>query len=427
MVKDNTGGGAGKFSEVIDRLLARPELSPELLKSVLDAQAEREKVPLEVQIAEMELRKRWFHTLPQAGLFTFLGGLFTAIGGLLTAYLTGHFDNSKAFNQGIHLERMETMKYQSAVFDKMLVISEIPEFGEAMTGEELVEKIEEFQKDERRNRICMAAHFGIIEVADEFLVSDPKDRDAYQKELTGFLDNRYRCKDAEIPIGLPSVNPEQVALNQREPVCSRSTLDRIKNRVTLSGEIMTSTKPSDVMLVLAVSELNKGVNEMCDPGEIQKYWQAVGSAPSTVPSVDTPWSAAFISWVLQQSGNPHDLALSANSFEIWRSGIWAGLARPVVTNERLPRPGDLVVYASRTVGAETMDRLRLGEQRVGFVPMTMGVILSADEERISYISGNVGNAVSVVIRGVEDPQLVGVLETTKPVSIPQETPEDTVE
>lgn len=115
--------------------------------------------------------------------------------------------------------------------------------------------------------------------------------------------------------------------------------------------------------------------------------------------VDTPWSAAFISWVMQRAGVP-GFRISASHADYVRAALRDPAASPYrlqAPQEVRLQPGDLLCYArsAQALGPEGL-RAQL-ESGSGGVPMHCDVVVSREPGRVYLVGGNVQQAVTLRI------------------------------
>jgi hypothetical protein len=134
-----------------------------------------------------------------------------------------------------------------------------------------------------------------------------------------------------------------------------------------------------------------GVKENEAPQRVGDYWASVGR-PEWNGLVDVPWSAAFMSWVIQSAGVPRDLFCPDETHTIYVERLverarspGAGLI-PRRPDERAPEVGDLIC-ASRNGSGTTLDNLNRG---AGHCDLVVEVRPGA----VYVIGGNVGDSVT---------------------------------
>ena len=116
-----------------------------------------------------------------------------------------------------------------------------------------------------------------------------------------------------------------------------------------------------------------------------QYWRAIPSF--SAPSVKMPWNAAFLSWLIRESGNNDNLPMTATGIALWRDAIAKKLT--FAPNEKPVLPGDIVIFLR--AGAENLEDVRAG--KVSFTPTGNGIVYSSSADKFSAIEGNVGNAI----------------------------------
>ena len=133
---------------------------------------------------------------------------------------------------------------------------------------------------------------------------------------------------------------------------------------------------------------------------VAAYWQAVGQDWSGY-DCDKPWSAAFISWLMLESGVP------AKYFTL--SGLHADYLRDIArrqdagnarfalhpAGEYAPRPGDLICATRAGASIPAFDRIPDG------TPMHCDLVVLNADGRLESIGGNVRNSVWKSVRKVD--------------------------
>jgi hypothetical protein len=198
---------------------------------------------------------------------------------------------------------------------------------------------------------------------DAGLIAD----DARKEALKTFLKNRKPGEGPSIP-----------------PVGAAS-FSRPNYNLPIPPENPSQTKAATRLLSLAVAEINRNIDEEVTAERILQYWRAIPSF--SAPSVQMPWNAAFLSWLIRESGNKDNLVMSASGIAIWRDALAKKLT--FVPNEKPVLPGDIVVFLR--AGAENLEEVRAG--KVSFTPTGNGIVYSSSADKFSVIEGNVGNAI----------------------------------
>jgi hypothetical protein len=132
---------------------------------------------------------------------------------------------------------------------------------------------------------------------------------------------------------------------------------------------------------------------------VAAYWQSVAEDWSGY-DCDKPWSAAFISWLMLESGVPPDLfkpsGLHADYLRMIAANGTEPGARFVLRDARLfsPRPGDLICATRAGARLPAYDDIPDG------TPMHCDVVVFNAGGRLESIGGNVRNSVSKTVRQV---------------------------
>jgi hypothetical protein len=150
-----------------------------------------------------------------------------------------------------------------------------------------------------------------------------------------------------------------------------------------------------------------GPDEGLDSVELR----AVQAALSRVAVIDTPWSAAFISWLARQSGLADDEFVFSEAHvdyagAAWQAGIEEAAGRPTRYALRAcdltrtpPRVGDLVCQARGAgAGFDTFDKIGevLAARDTGGEPLPMhcDVVVAVDATGFDTVGGNVLQSVT---------------------------------
>ena len=122
------------------------------------------------------------------------------------------------------------------------------------------------------------------------------------------------------------------------------------------------------LLQLAVDEINKNVDRHNTPERIMEYWTAtpIGNA-----SVNTPWTAAFMSWLIKQVA-PNEMRLSPAVAPLW---LEAQAKQLSLRADEMPLPGDIAVF------------------QFGGSPSHVGVVFNVSDAGVVAIAGNVQGAI----------------------------------
>lgn len=211
--------------------------------------------------------------------------------------------------------------------------------------------------------------------------------------------------------GLNVVALEQIALGATQPEASVSIPSTIGQSTPIYDLPLPAVDPGQTaaanqLHILAVTELNADVDELESADRVATYWSALDEP---LPGVDatTPWSGAFIAWLVRQVGNPDGLALSAAHMTTFYSGRSLGI---MLGPDEPPLPGDIVYYVRSDADAATV----LSEGR--FVPGTAGVVHEVVDGVVTSIGGNVGNGIRLMEHPLDNPQLLGYLRIGRTVA-----------
>ncbi|RYE91701.1 MAG: DUF2272 domain-containing protein, partial [Oxalobacteraceae bacterium] len=147
---------------------------------------------------------------------------------------------------------------------------------------------------------------------------------------------------------------------------------------------------------------------LADGGEawrrVANYWKGsdLGSDCDQQPAcrnfvIDTPWSAAFVSWVMRRAGLPGFRSSASHVDYVraaWRQPIQGPYELDSPHTAR-PAPGDLLCYARASkwmVGADGLS----GQLQRGGLPMHCDIVVAATPGELAYlVGGNVQQAVTL--------------------------------
>jgi len=130
---------------------------------------------------------------------------------------------------------------------------------------------------------------------------------------------------------------------------------------------------------------------------VNQYWRAVGMSRLSGKDCKEPWSAAFISWVMQEAGVPQSLFPPAASHRDYLSHFMAvgnspeAVFIPHTIQEYKPKPGDLIC-ANRGKGyfGEVVEELPLSLN----AKLHCDIVVQTEGQTLDAIGGNVRNSVS---------------------------------
>ena len=162
--------------------------------------------------------------------------------------------------------------------------------------------------------------------------------------------------------------------------------------------------------------------------KVAAYWNgsglaggcgAVGAACRSFV-VDTPWSAAFVSWVMRQARVP-GFGASSRHVDYVRAAHRALPAAPyrlVAPHEAAPAPGDLLCYVSgqsRAVGYQgLLDILDGGDG----LPMHCDIVVATQDGIAWLVGGNVQQTVALRMLRLDDAGRFADLPTRSAVDTP---------
>jgi uncharacterized protein DUF2272 len=132
---------------------------------------------------------------------------------------------------------------------------------------------------------------------------------------------------------------------------------------------------------------------------VNEYWRAVGKPELNGNHCHEPWSAAFISWVMQEAGVP-DYQFSGGEAH-WRylAQIAADAGNPYVSfvprsvDEYSPQPGDLIC-ATREHSLPPMIGSQLRPELLPYAKLHCDIVVERNGDTLTAIGGNVRNSVS---------------------------------
>ncbi|WP_332699402.1 hypothetical protein [Devosia sp.] len=156
------------------------------------------------------------------------------------------------------------------------------------------------------------------------------------------------------------------------------------------------TEAANILLRIAVEELNNDVDEFNQREAIDKYWSVVPDAGSLDEQSRLLWSAAFLSWAIVGAGNPDGLELSPAHYRMWQSALDKKMT---ILPPAKPLPGDLAFFARGTTGENARDD--------GVWLGIAGVVKEVGSDGMVIITGNTNEGLRLVDRRFDDVALVG--------------------
>lgn len=130
---------------------------------------------------------------------------------------------------------------------------------------------------------------------------------------------------------------------------------------------------------------------------INQYWRAVGKNRLSGKDCRQPWSAAFISWIMQAAGVPKHAFPPSAAHRSYLDRVLAkahhpdAAWKPQTLQAYRPRPGDLI--------CAYRGKFRSGEA-IGELPSTLNaqlhcdIVVESKDQTLQAIGGNVRNSVS---------------------------------
>lgn len=208
---------------------------------------------------------------------------------------------------------------------------------------------------------------------------------------------------------LATVNETATSPSDRQSAAERlRQIERLQNPEDPRTNFNLSIPPASpaqsqlgrTMLQIAINEANSGVHEVRQPSRIAEYWSSIGLNITGLDR-DIPWSAAFVSWVIKEAGNPHKLKLSSSHSLIWRDAKERGLT--LSPTDTSPLPGDIAVRMQRESDVDSW----IGG--TGFAPSFSGFVHEVNADEIIVIGGNAKNSVRPTSWDRNDPRIVGFI------------------
>lgn len=198
-----------------------------------------------------------------------------------------------------------------------------------------------------------------------------------------------------------AVDPASTA-SQRLPSLVRYGAPRPADRVLLKNQIDAAS-----------SERLQGLGVGASQGLPPEAQRALAATVDRVGVIDTPWSAAFVSWLARQAGLADDEFAFSEAHADYAAAAWNAAQReaaglPVRDALRAcdiavtpPRVGDIVCQARGAAGAVLDNFATLGEALSarssdgGALPMHCDVVVRTDATGFDAVGGNVLQAVTL--------------------------------
>ena len=147
---------------------------------------------------------------------------------------------------------------------------------------------------------------------------------------------------------------------------------------------------------------------------INQYWRAVGVSRLSGKDCKEPWSAAFISWIMQEAGVPEYLFPPASAHRSYLNHFLANAHNPGAVliphtiQEYKPKPGDLIcANRGRSTPAKVIEVLPDSLN----AKLHCDIVVETKGQTLQAIGGNVRNSVSKTILTLSPK---GYLQFTRP-------------
>jgi len=130
---------------------------------------------------------------------------------------------------------------------------------------------------------------------------------------------------------------------------------------------------------------------------INQYWRAVGVSRLSGKDCKEPWSAAFISWIMQEAGVPEYLFTPGSAHHSYLNHLLANAHNPDAAliphtiQEYKPKPGDLIcANRSRSTPIKVIEELPDSLN----AKLHCDIVVETKGQTLQAIGGNVRNSVS---------------------------------
>ena len=132
---------------------------------------------------------------------------------------------------------------------------------------------------------------------------------------------------------------------------------------------------------------------------VNRYWRAVGKPQLDGNDCRQPWSAAFISWVMQEAGvSSYDFPRSDAHWDYIRSIMDGPSSASFATRgirDYSPLPGDLICATRGNNGfVPVYDAMTTGAVLRGHTKLHCDIVVERQGNQLTAIGGNVRNSVS---------------------------------
>jgi hypothetical protein len=134
---------------------------------------------------------------------------------------------------------------------------------------------------------------------------------------------------------------------------------------------------------------------------INQYWRAVGKSRISGYDCKQPWSAAFISWIMQAAGVPNDMFPSSSAHRFYLNHFIANADNPYAAwiphtiYQYKPKPGDFICATRGKIRPpEVTEEI---EDSLYSWRMHCDIVVETNGQTVHAIGGNVRNSVSKTI------------------------------
>jgi hypothetical protein len=200
---------------------------------------------------------------------------------------------------------------------------------------------------------------------------------------------------------VPSAEP--VALAEK-PAVREPTLSAIKRRILSLANSEWEFFGSQRVIYDGGQESIPHVGYWEDEDEshiqrVSRYWQAVNKPGLSGLNCSQPWSAAFVSWVMETAGVPESQFPPASAHWVYLSqiirksdGMYSSFV-PHSIKEYSPRPGDLICASRERYGLPSVTR-PLDTYMLEDTKLHCDIVVERNGGSVDAIGGNVRNSVS---------------------------------
>ncbi|QJD31470.1 DUF2272 domain-containing protein [Methylococcus geothermalis] len=200
------------------------------------------------------------------------------------------------------------------------------------------------------------------------------------------------------------VQPAGPVSSAEKPAAKEPTLTAIKRRILSLANAEWEFFGSQRVIYDGGQESipHVGYWEDEDESHIQRvsyYWQAVNKPGLSGLNCSQPWSAAFVSWVMEMAGVPESQFPPASAHWVYLSqiirksdGRYSAFV-PHSIKEYSPRPGDLICASRERYGLPSVTR-PLETYMLEDTKLHCDIVVERNDGSVDAIGGNVRNSVS---------------------------------